>query len=220
MQYAIRVQHNKFYEDNLPNTLKEEDFPEVLGVYHTGAQDNNPHMHIIVKTNLTSLQMLRRHLKAAWTHGSGNGHMSIKKFDGAKKGYSYMFHEHERSGFRVVMNRGFTGEELEEFISHHKVTIKNIKDNSPNEILERIAKKLLKEKPNKHQYYYDDLAPLIWNDLRERGQWMPNKFQMERWLMKLCTLLTPENSKTWEGLQRSWLDMMFPWEKYPQFRRD
>ena len=219
MQYAIRVTHNQLYEDHLPQTFPEEEFSEVLGVYHTGKSRTNPHMHIIIKTNIL-LQTLRKKLKAAWTLGQGNGHMSIKKFDGARKGYSYMFHEHERSGFRVVMNRGFTGGELEEFISHHQVTIKSIKDNSPNQILERIAEKLLREKPNKHQYDYDDLGPLIWNDLRERGQWMPNKFQMERWLMKLCTLLTPEHSKTWEGLQRSWLDQMFPWDKYPQFRKN
>lgn len=217
-QFAIRLKRCENYDQLLQETFYAKRFSKVLGVTHTGKNENNPHYHIMVDTDYTQ-QALRKHLQTIFTLGKGNGHISIKIFDGARKGYSYVFHEHERSGFEVVLNRGFTGGELEEFKTMHLQIIENIKDNTPMKMLERVCENLIKEKPNKWRYYWDDIAYLIWDDLKARGAWMPNKFQLERYILKVTEMLTTPESRQWQCWKEQIMEHYFPKERHMDVRK-
>lgn len=82
----------------------------VLCVHHVGTNKENPHYHIIVKTSIQN-QTFRKRLKATFTDGKGNGHMSIKDWDGKIEAVSYMFHEDPSA--KLLIQRGVT----EDYIS-------------------------------------------------------------------------------------------------------
>ncbi|MEO5351373.1 MAG: hypothetical protein H7836_17285 [Magnetococcus sp. YQC-3] len=70
----------------------QTDYQSILAVKHSGKRQDNPHYHIVVKTNVKP-QAFRVRMKNTFNEGKGNEHMSIRAWDGDTKALSYLFHE-------------------------------------------------------------------------------------------------------------------------------
>ena len=210
MSFAIRLNEKPGYKEILDQVFNEERFTKVLAVTHTGKTETNPHWHLIIETDYKQ-KALREYLLKHFAKGSGNGHLSIKTFDGRRKGYSYMFHEHGRATFQVVMNRGHTESELETYLNEHKNYATEIAKNSPIKIIERIAKQILAEMPKGYNIIgqHQKLCNYVWDELHDKGDWFPNKFQLERWIMKLQAVLAGKNTPSWQYTKDEWYDRFF-----------
>lgn len=208
-EYVIRVQAFEGYEEKIKGM--HERFTRVLAVYHTGKMMNNPHYHVIVETT-EKMENVRKIMKKVFDGGSGNGHMSMKKFDGERKGYAYMWHESDRETFKVVARRGHTDEQIEGYRKHHEEVLKVISENTPIKIVERAVQVLKTAQPNKKGgYSKQQICDVIWDDLRTRGEWFPNSYVLKRWVMRVECLCT-RNEKEWENLKRMWFGEVYGFE--------
>jgi len=101
--YCVRVQAQEGYGDKIAAMPMNSDYVALLSVKHIGSTKENPHYHIVVKTNVQP-QAFRVRMKKLFPDGKGNGHMSIVPWDGDDKALSYLFHEepdvvpHSRKG--------------------------------------------------------------------------------------------------------------------------
>lgn len=73
--YFIRIQDHEGYEELIKEFFA--DYQDVLAVRHGGRNEDNPHFHIAIKTNLKR-PALRARLVKKFDKDKGNQHMSIK----------------------------------------------------------------------------------------------------------------------------------------------
>lgn len=90
--YCVRVDAMEGYADKLTMLKAHTDFESIVAVKHSGASKENPHYHLVIKTNVKD-QAFRVRLRKIFDQGKGNGHMSIKPWDGKREAISYLFHE-------------------------------------------------------------------------------------------------------------------------------
>lgn len=89
--FCVRVQALEGYTDKVMSIGLAYDL--VAAMKHKGdKEDPNPHFHIVVKTSIEN-QTFRKRMKTLFPEGKGNGHMSIKPWDGNYDAISYLFHE-------------------------------------------------------------------------------------------------------------------------------
>jgi len=91
--YFVRLNDQDGYRQRLLDFFQSMDYPQVVCLRHDGdASDPHSHFHFTVKTTVKP-QAFRVRMKTAFPEGKGNGHMSIKPWDGSHDANSYMFHE-------------------------------------------------------------------------------------------------------------------------------
>lgn len=109
--YFIRVDVHTDYENGISKL--EQFCSKVLGVYHTGKNNDNPHWHFAVTTDARSVPALRARVRKFWTVPKS---ISIKEWNlGERKVLVYMFHEKEKDSFKVVSQKGYDDEEVKSF---------------------------------------------------------------------------------------------------------
>jgi len=98
--YCVRVDALDGYADKLPLLQASEDYKSIVAVRHKGNKGENPHYHFVVQTQIAS-QAFRVRMRKIFDQGKGNGHMSIKPWDGNNDAISYLFHEDENTTLLV-----------------------------------------------------------------------------------------------------------------------
>lgn len=101
--YCIRVDALDGYGEKLPLLGLCEDYQSIIAVKHKGNKGENPHFHLVVRTQVAS-QAFRVRMRKIFDSGKGNGHMSIKPWDGNNDAISYLFHEDENTTLLVQHN--------------------------------------------------------------------------------------------------------------------
>lgn len=195
---CIRIDEKDGYPSLIEEVFAGDDFASAIVVRHLGKDKRNPHFHIVCEAYY-SKEVMRYRLNKKFDKGSGNGHMSIKEWDGDKKAIQYLLHEcrvPEDIEECVKVNLGerykdhrfvmVAWSELERLRQLSIEIVDEIKDNSPGKICGIIAK------------HIDDNGldardkRLVWNLickwLMKKGKWMiSNKFQAERWMLQVRT---------------------------------
>ena len=72
--------------------LRHARITSIVAVKHKGNKGENPHFHLVVRTSVAD-QAFRVRMRKIFDDGKGNGHMSIKRWDGDIRAVSYLFHE-------------------------------------------------------------------------------------------------------------------------------
>lgn len=101
--YCLRVDALDGYSDKLPMLSACEDYKSIIAVKHMGNSKENPHFHLVVRTQVAG-QAFRVRMRKIFDQGKGNGHMSIKPWDGNNDAISYLFHEDENTTILVQHN--------------------------------------------------------------------------------------------------------------------
>ena len=199
MDYVLRLHAVDGYAATFSNVFTSR-FSRCMYVYHTGKKGDNPHYHFCLTCDYKQ-PALRAELKKYFNLAKGNRHLSLKKWDGNPKACSYLFHE----GTEPVVLKGFSQEEVDVFREANKDIQDEIKDKSPNKLCATMYEKFKGTQPSKFQ-----LFSAIMNECRSNGSFFPNKFQLERWLMKIEAMLTEgENPTDWESLKVKWFRQYF-----------
>lgn len=180
MEYVLRLQALDGYKDKFDDVFHSR-FTRVLCVHHTGRKGDNPHYHFCLTTDYNK-QALRVYLKKHFNLATGNKHLSLKDWDGDTKACSYLFHE----GTEPVMNRGFTQQEIDTFKTINEGIKKEIKKNAPAKIVEDATEYFTPiQQSRKYRVSHKEIFIWIMNRLRENGDWLPNKYQMDRWIARI-----------------------------------
>lgn len=199
--YAIRLQDCEGYSTMFDTVFNEERFSKIIGAHHMGKKRDNPHFHFVCQTDYKS-DAIRKYLKKNFDKGRGNKHISIKAWDGSSRACSYLFHEDTEE----IICRGFSEEEVLNF--------KNLNSEIKQELKEKSGGKLIQDciehfqtkkkfKPNTREIF-----DFIMDRLREQGGWFPNKFQFERWVMKVQAGWAA-NSEEWRDVKQEWFESWY-----------
>ena len=204
---CIRIDEKDGYAEVIQDVFKGDEFEAAIVVKHYGKDGRNPHYHAVCEAYY-SKEVMRYRLNKRFDKGSGNGHMSIKEWDGNKKAIQYCLHECKEAcdiEKRVVVNVGgrykehrwvmISWGELEQLRQMSIEIVDEIKDNSPGKICGSIAKHIVDNELDKRN------TKLIWSlickYLLKKGKWMiSNKFQAERWVLQVkCEIAKMEDAK-------------------------
>lgn len=90
--YCVRVDARDGYREKLTMLSMHTDYEAIVAVKHKGAYNENEHYHLVIKTAVKD-QAMRVRLRKVFDAGKGNGHMSIKPWDGRQEAIAYLFHE-------------------------------------------------------------------------------------------------------------------------------
>jgi len=101
--YCVRVDALDGYSNKLPMLSACEDYKSIVAVKHKGNKGENPHFHLVIRTQVAG-QAFRVRMRKIFDQGKGNGHMSIKPWDGNNDAISYLFHEDENTTLFVQHN--------------------------------------------------------------------------------------------------------------------
>lgn len=101
--YCVRVDAREGYAEKIRMLPTCTDYLSIVSVKHKGTKGENPHYHLVIRTGIRQ-QAFRVRLKKIFDQGKGNGHMSIKPWDGCIDAISYLFHEDESAELLVCHN--------------------------------------------------------------------------------------------------------------------
>lgn len=109
--YFVRVDALDGYAAKIKEIAVNPDYVSFISVEHQGSTGENPHYHLVVRTKVKE-QAFRVRMKKVFDKGKGNGHMSIKPWDGSNDVLAYLFHEDENA--TIVARRGVSDETIAE----------------------------------------------------------------------------------------------------------
>jgi len=184
--YAIRIQNYPTYDEIIQQLFSDTRFSKCIRIHHTGKKRDNPHFHLLVECDYQQ-QTLRKHLNKYLTLAKGNKHVSVKDWDGRIRAIAYLYHEDTEPD----MIRNISDEELEKAKEINRATKEKFKSNAPAKIVQEAIEYFI-YKPN-FKPSMKDIFDFVFDRLRESGDWLPNKFQFERWAMRIQASVRPQH---------------------------
>lgn len=94
--YCVRIDALDGYGEKLQALVHCTDYKSIVAVRHVGTTKENPHYHLVIRTAVAS-QAFRVRMRKIFDQAKGNGHMSLKPWDGNNDAISYLFHEDENA---------------------------------------------------------------------------------------------------------------------------
>jgi len=195
---AIRIDEKEGYETLIRDTFTPGDegvFESSFCIKHVGKTERNPHFHLAVKSRLRK-ETLRARLNLIFNKGSGNGHMSIKEWDGQDKYIQYCLKESSSDEYMnktiVVNSNGghfvmYPPSKLSELRERSADIVNEIKENTPQQIVGRIAGEFVQ---NGWRVTDKAVFTRIMKYLMGKGKWvLSNKFQAERWVLQVRVVI-------------------------------
>ena len=111
--YCVRVQALEGYADVIRTMTLVNDYTAMLAMRHTGSKKENPHYHLVIRTDVKP-QAMRVRMKKLFPDGKGNQHMAMTQWDGDDKALSYLFHElGPDEEATLIARKGITDEHIE-----------------------------------------------------------------------------------------------------------
>lgn len=224
-KFCVRINLYDGYESKIKEFYSDrESYPKVFIGFHIGKSGENPHYHIVhtVDKSVTTSAM-RKRFKTVFTLGKGNGHISLKEWDGKIDAIAYIYHEDMQ--LVPTLTHGFTDEEIVQakaINSEHQATIKG---GSPTKMLEQVYERIMSADGSKKQcnvvtgkyefvkFSHSYLFGCILDWYKAKGDWMPNRFQLVRYIMKLQSMINC-HEEDWERLKGEWYTEMFQERKF------
>lgn len=185
------------------------DYEWVAGMTHKGdRKDPNPHHHFVIKTAVPD-GTIRKRMKLIFNKGKGNGHMSIKKWDGNQDAVSYLFHEDPDAP--LTFRKGISDEYILDSRNRNKrvqVEVAKAKGNASWTLEQDVWEQIEIERKDYRQRHmpvmltsdneylvqkrYDEivLAKMIFLTALRKGKYAPNDYLMKsmvtRLMFRLC----------------------------------
>jgi len=101
--YCMRVDAIDGYSEKLLMLPACQDYKSMVAMKHHGHDKENVHYHVVIQTEIAS-QAFRVRMRKIFDQGKGNGHMSIKPWDGNNDAIAYLFHEDQDAVVLVQHN--------------------------------------------------------------------------------------------------------------------
>lgn len=108
--YCMRVTALDGYAAKIAMLSANCDYQSILAVKHHGSTKENPHYHLVIKTDVLQ-QAFRVRMRKVFDQGKGNKHMSIVPWDGDTRAVSYLFHEEtETQPAEIILQHNISDE--------------------------------------------------------------------------------------------------------------
>lgn len=179
--YSLRLDEKQDYKDFI---LAMEEMGKMFVILHQGKRRDNPHFHFAIQTNVKK-DAYRKRLKKIFTKGKGNGHMSLKDWDGDEVYIQYLLHEcktlKEVKEKIVLDSIGYDDATLERLLANSRNIVDGMKANNPVNVVQKIIERLTQEK------VYCPTAGLVFHMImdwyaEQEGKWFPNRFQIDNYI--------------------------------------
>lgn len=186
--YFVRIDAREGYGEKIRMLVHCDDYTSIAGMKHNGLSGENPHYHLVIKTQVQQ-QALRVRLRKIFDQGKGNGHMSIKVWDGDIKAVSYLFHEEDDGELFVRKNIE------DEYLARARImnlTIKTQVESSKGKASWTLEEDVYQEYVKKGDRYPDekDVAVLVLLTAWRNGKYAPNDYLLKaivgRVMFRLC----------------------------------
>lgn len=204
--FCVRLQALEGYREKIVMLASQEDYRVVFSVRHTGKKGDNPHYHIVIVTNVKS-QAFRVRMKKIFADGKGNEHMSIKRYDGDTKAFSYCYHE---TGVEEFVRKGITDDQIRQFKEQNAQIRKEVdkaKDKA-SWTLEQDCIEAFKEwqiVPTER-----DVADRLVRLAFERGKYVPNPYLARQIIANIRFKLCDGDLTKEDQVVRSIVDRIIP----------
>lgn len=215
--YFIRIQQLESYDVKLKSLVICNDYEKILCVKHQGDKSDNPHYHLTIKTTVKP-KAFRARMVGIFDQGKGNGHMSIKPWDGKQEANSYMFHEEDDSkpGYmfhdeddsnreperKEFINKGYEQSEVAALRALNKTIKEKVEANKQKASwkLEEVVLAQLQLKPI-NNVTQRDVAIEILKTCFESDKYQPNDFQLKLMSDRICYKLSKTETDKWHVIQ-------------------
>lgn len=172
--YCVRITEYPNYGDRITALTMTTDYESILSFHHKGATGENPHYHLVIRTQC-KLKAFRARFVKIFDLGKGNEHMSIKPWDGDNEAYSYMFHESPDG--KPYLQYKVSDEQVEEYRQMNK-KIQQLVVQAKGKAsyhLEQIVLDLLEKG---HHYSDFTIGCMVIREAMVRDKYHPNDFQL------------------------------------------
>jgi len=180
----------------------------VAGMAHRGdRKDPNPHYHFVIKTALED-GTIRKRMKLIFDQGKGNGHMSIRKWDGNIDAVSYLFHEDPDAA--LTFRRGVTDEYITDARNRNKrvqVEVTKARGKASWTLEEDVMKQM--DMTRAHTYGARDIAKMIYLTALRNGKYAPNDFLCRSMVKKILFRICDGDVKEEEAIAEHWANCLF-----------
>lgn len=173
----------------LPKLTEYEDVLSIVIVQHEGTTKENPHFHGVVKTTAQN-QTFRKRLKTLFTKGKGNGHMSVKDWDGNYDAISYLFHEDPTAN--LLVQKGFTDEDITK-ARERNIAVRQQVLTAKQKASWRVEELVYRECDPKNTYTNEYLAKRIFLVAQRTGKYAPTDFKCKQMVLRIQFLLCEGN---------------------------
>ena len=207
-EYVLRLQDHEGYRELFDSCFGAA-FDRVLCVRHTGKRRDNPHYHFCLRTTYDKRDSLARHLKKFFTKGKGNKHMSLKCWDGREEALSYLFHED--GGPEMV--RGYSEDDIQRLKAMDlKIRESHVK---PLDVCEVVLQQINESKTHVIDWGREAhksrkvVFRFLYQYYLKKGEWMPNKYQMERYINRVRMLVVLQDPDRRKGMEHTYCEQMY-----------
>lgn len=204
--YCMRLQALEGYREKITMLAACDEYRVVFSVRHTGKKNDNPHYHVVIVTSVKA-QAFRVRMKKIFADGRGNEHMSIKRYDGDIKAFSYCYHE---TGVEEFVRKGLTDDQIREF-KEKNASIKKEVDKAKDKAswtLEQDCIDYFKEWT--HVPTDREVADRLVRIAFERGKYVPNPFLARQIIANVRYKLCDGDLTKEDNVVRSIVDRIVP----------
>lgn len=195
--YFVRIAQLEGYVDIIKGLENVSDYIKVLCIAHKGDKaDPNPHYHLTVLTECKE-KAFRKRMTGLFTKGKGNGHMSIKKWDGKMEANSYMFHE-DGANVVFVANKGYTDDDVSKFVKNNEDVQKlvaNAKEKASWK-LEALAEKWFRDNGDYSNICLYEIGVKIYEIALEKDMYVPQDWLLKSMCIKIAFKLSDERHRS------------------------
>lgn len=205
--YCVRVQAFDGYASKIKQLALVPDYQSIVAIKHKGGTGENPHYHLVVRTDVKD-QAFRVRMKKVFDQGKGNAHMSIKNWDGALEAISYLFHE-EPDG-PLVIQHNVSNETIDKARELNKSVLKKVAEAKSRAAwrLEDAVYEDLIVKYQRHPKYMiatgehiqDEIGKVIVLHALRHDKYVPNDYLLRAMVTKLRFRLLDGDPDTEERL--------------------
>lgn len=172
--YCVRVDAREGYGEKMRCLRLVADYEAVVAVKHKGSSGENPHYHIVVKTAVKD-QAFRVRMRKVFDQGKGNGHMSIKAWDGSMDAVSYLFHE-DGDDTQLIEQYNVSDETIAKAKARNNEVqekMKEAKERASWKLEDEVFLKMTKESNE------DEIAKAIILTALRGGKYLPNDYLLK-----------------------------------------
>lgn len=186
--YCVRLNYHEGYLEKVQEEFTTTDYSFVLAVEHHGREGSNKHYHLVL-TTFRKPQAFRVRLKTLFTKAKGNAHLSIKSWDESDNALSYLFHEDTKDHTTPIIVNSNLSDTAIAGLKNKNIKVKEkIGDNSPSAVCTKIYNDFVKSRSTLPDHR--DIAYAIYTYYYDVGSWQPNKYQVERYIKHIQSLLS------------------------------
>lgn len=209
--HCVRVDARDGYLDKISALAICPDYTSMIAVKHLGKSKENPHYHLVVKTQVKD-QAFRVRMKKVFDMGKGNQHMSIKPWDGSIDAISYLFHEDDTDDV-IVCRKNITDETIAKAKERNrdvKTKIEAAKERASWKLEETLYQHIMSTTPTRTNVWGEhDLAKELVLLALRNDKYVPNDYQLKAMVTKLKFRLLKGNVRDEEEFATNYVNRVY-----------